>query len=237
MVLMSLRRAVGIAALLTLPVAAQDSPVVVLPPRPEAIVAPGASAVAPPSVQAASCPPTGRPGLFNRRSRHAERKRHLQETFLGYPEEFNEWPLGQPLYAHGRTMVANGAAARLILNHYDFVGDTTELNYRGRDKLESIAAQLPASFAPVIIERTPWAPRVEQARRLAILSKLAEGPFPVPAERVVIGPGIAGGLRGREAILVDAYRPNLFAGGGVGGAAAGFDASGLSSSSGGSPTR
>jgi hypothetical protein len=220
-----LRRAVALGFLVALPAAAQDNPAIVRPPSSPMVLVPGGGLVPAPVTEDA--PATARPGLFGWRRRHAERKRHLQEKVLGYPEEFNEWPLGQALYGLGRTQVANGAAARMIFNHYDFVGDTDELNTRGRDKLGAVISLLPSSFAPVIVERTPWAPSVAESRRLAILGKLADGQFPVPAERVVVGPAVAEGLSGREAVLVNQSRQTLFYGDGGGVPNGGMDASGL----------
>ncbi len=222
-------RALAAGAIMALPAAAQDVPIVATPAGEV-----GEAVGGPSTAQAAPCPPDERPGLFGWRRRHAERKRHFQENFCGLPEEFNEWPLGQALYGLNRTAVANGAAARMIFNHADFVGDTAELNYRGRDKLMAVAAQLPASFAPVIIERTPRTPGVDEVRRLAVLGKLAAGPFPVPSERVVVGPAIARGLGPQEAVIVYGNRLGQFqAGGGdvTGGGTPGgaLDESGLSS--------
>jgi len=212
--------------LLALPASAQDAPIVVTPPSGMTLIPDGAVFEGP--VIEVPPPAVERSGLFGWRRKHAEKKRHWQEHVLGYPDEFNEWPLGQALYAHGRTEVANGQAARMILNEYDFVGKDTQLNFRGEQKFAAIAAQLPSSFSPLIIEQTEWDPRVADARRVAILSKLAQGPFPVPAERVVVGPAVPNGLRGKEAVKVDALRQNLFFGAGGGGTVGGFDASGLS---------
>src|SRR5262245_29498500 len=39
-------------------------------------------------------------------------KARCQAKFLGYPEEFNEWPLGWSLYTNNNIQVANGYAAR-----------------------------------------------------------------------------------------------------------------------------
>lgn len=214
------------------PASAQDSPIVENPQTDGGVVFRQNPSGMPTSPVAAPCPTPDRPGMLGWRRRHAERKRHLQETFLGYPEEFNEWPLGWALYSHGRTEVANGEAARLIFNHYDFVGDTAELNTRGRDKLTSISAQLNATFAPVIIERNQTVPGLDERRKLSVLNLLAQGPFPVPAERVVIGPAIAPGLRGQEAERVNGFRQTLFYGAGGGISGGGFDTSGLSGTTG-----
>ncbi len=225
------RRALAAGALLALPASAQEAPAVIVPPGgtvplPAGTVFEGpAIEVPPPSVE--------RPGLFGWRRRHADKKRHYQEHFLGYPEEFNEWPLGQTVYTHGRTMAANGRAARMILNEYDFVGGETELNDRGQQKLAAIEAQLPVNFAPLIVEQTAWDPSVAEARRVAILNRLARGPFPVPEERVVVGPAISNGLIGKEAYKVGGMRQKEFTSDNGGGSASGLDGSGVSNPVGG----
>ncbi len=43
---------------------------------------------------------------------------------------------------------------------------------------------------------------LDQKRRTVLLAQLAQGTFPVPAERVVIGPSIAYGMTGFEAVNV-----------------------------------
>jgi hypothetical protein len=197
------------------PATAQDAPV---PAEPEPLPAPKAAAglaMAPPSgeshqpalqpihVPETALPvPRGAPRLgFWWRSRLA-----LQECFLGFKEEFKAPPLGHWLYLHGKTMVANGDAARMVLYNYDFVEGCDRLNPRGKDQLAKIAALLPTNFCPVVIERIPCNPALAEARRLAVLNELTHGPFPVPPERVVIGPPLAVGLAGREATII---YPNL----------------------------
>jgi hypothetical protein len=122
---------------------------------------------------------------------------------MGYPEEFEEVPFGAFLYAHGRTMVANGTAARMVLYQYDFVDGQPQLKPRGYDQLAKIAHLLEISPAPLVIERTPCLPGLAEARRLAVLDELARHlPHPIPPERVVVGPPLAIGLSGREAEIV-----------------------------------
>jgi hypothetical protein len=162
-------------------------------------------------------------------------KRRLQECALGYPEEFNEWPLGSSLYAHGRTQVANGNAARMVFYHYDFVDGSSQLNVRGRDKLARVAQSLPVTFFPVVIERTASTRGLDEQRRVGVLAELSGSRFPIPPERVVIGPPIAAGLAGYEAIYVYGNQLGALRGtgaGGVGGysGTAGLDGGGLSGS-------
>jgi hypothetical protein len=154
---------------------------------------------------------------------------------LGYAEEFNEWPLGQTVYAHARTQVANGLAARMVFYHYDFVDGTSELNVRGRDKLAMIASVLPTNFYPVVVERTPKEPGLDTSRRSTVVAALARGSFPVAPERVVIGPSIANGMTGVEALLIYGDQlQNLASGGAIGGAStAGFVGGGLGFTAGG----
>jgi len=126
----------------------------------------------------------------------------LQDCFLGYPGEFSAPPLGQFLYEHGKTQVANGTAARMTLYHYDFVEGRNALNQRGKDQLAKIAALLPHNFFPVVVERTPEAPDLAEARRLLVLNELARSSFPIPRERVMVGVPMAEGLSGVEAEIV-----------------------------------
>ncbi|MGC1720662.1 MAG: hypothetical protein WA746_16910 [Isosphaeraceae bacterium] len=228
---------------------AQEAPVASAPlpaPTLPGAVAEGMLPAGPFDSPPTAVPPAGmctcgnRRGLSRWRWHRTQCKQYLEEHFLGYAEEFNEWPLGEALYAHARTQVANGLAARMVFHHYDFVDGTSQLNLRGCDKLAAVAATLPTTFFPVVVERTPTEPGLDQSRRLTLLAQLAQGTFPVPAERVVIGPRIANGMTGYEAVNVIYPRQlrNLSSGGLIGAGAAsgfvgggqGFDAGGLSGS-------
>jgi hypothetical protein len=98
--------------------------------------------------------------------------------------------------------VANGNASRAVFYHYDFEDGGAALNVRGRDKLAKLAYMLPSSFSPIVIERTPRTPGLDEQRRSLLVAELSTARFCVPAERVVIGPPIAEGLTGVEAIYV-----------------------------------
>jgi hypothetical protein len=129
-------------------------------------------------------------------------KRNWQACWIGFPEEWRAPPLGASVYLNGKTMVANGEAARMVLYHYDFEEGGVRLNQRGHDQLAKIACMLPANFFPVVIERTPELPGLAQARRMSVLQELAQGSFPVPPERVVVGEPAVPGLRGVEAEVI-----------------------------------
>jgi hypothetical protein len=100
---------------------------------------------------------------------------------------------------HGQTEVTNGEAARMVLYHYDFVEGSDQLKPRGKYQLAKITALLPLNFNPLIIEASPEAPALDEARRVAVVRELAVGPFPVPAERVVIGRPLSIPLEGADA--------------------------------------
>ncbi|HMF11150.1 MAG TPA: hypothetical protein VKE94_02560 [Gemmataceae bacterium] len=121
---------------------------------------------------------------------------------LGFESEFEPAPFGASVYATYRSHVANGEAARMVLHHYDFVGDTATLNTKGQDQVAKIAAMLAHNAFPVIVERTPCNPAIAEARRLAVLKQFGQGGIPIPPERVVIGPSIGNGLRGGEAEII-----------------------------------
>jgi hypothetical protein len=141
----------------------------------------------------------GRPLNFHERC-----KANAQACFLGFPEYFNAPPLGASIDAAYRTHVANGDAARMVLYQYDFDATGAHLTLRGRDRLAQIASMLPCNNFPIVIERTLCDPRLAEKRREFVLNELALGPFPVPPERVLIGPPLANGLSGKEAALIAA---------------------------------
>ena len=109
---------------------------------------------------------------------------------------------------------------------------------------QAIAATLPATFLPVVVERASAAPGPNQSRRSALLDQsrrsalvalLGQGSFPVPPERVVIGPRIANGMTGVESTLIYGRQLSNLSSGGSGGsagagAASGLDGGGLSGS-------
>ena len=128
--------------------------------------------------------------------------RRLQGRIFGYPEEFEPRPLGSALYEANKIMTANAAEAGLILHRFDFLEGSAELSPRGGDQLAKVAAQLAVCPFPLIVERTPDDPALAEARRFAVLARLARGPSPVPSERVVVGVPRAHGLSGPDAQVI-----------------------------------
>lgn len=106
-------------------------------------------------------------------------------------------PLGASLHALAERQIASGEAASLVLYRYDFETGA-ELNAAGQDRLARIVERLPRSLAPLLIEPTPGDPQLAERRREAILQALQKSSFPVPAERVLVGAPVAGGLAGLQ---------------------------------------
>ena len=201
--------------------------------------APAPAVGAPGPADPVGCDCGNRRGLSRWMRHKVHSRRHIERAFVGFREEFNEWPLGAALYTNCRIQTANAEAAHLVFHHFDFVDQTAKLNVRGMDRIREIAPILPVSFAPVIIERTPTRPELAEARRSVVLAELARCQFPVPEERVVIGPSPSIGRDGVEEVIIygnilggtasgTGFRTGGAGGGGGGGGPTGFDGSGLS---------
>src|SRR5205814_1556510 len=81
--------------------------------------------------------------------------------------------------------------ARRRLYEYDILCSTEQLNLRGKDRRFQIALLMGHNTHPIVIERSPHAPGLAEARRMAVLLALNQCPVPVPPERVVIGHPLA----------------------------------------------
>ena len=232
-----------------MPTAAQEFPGIPAPILTDSPIAPEAGAHPAFGHEAAGPVPVedGGPGhrhglLARWKDHHRRTKLHLQESALGFPVEFHEPSLGHFVYAHGRTQVANADAAQMVLYDYDFIPGTDQLSVRGHDRLARIASQMPATFFPLVIEWTPRLPGLDLLRRQSVLASLAAGPFPVPAERVVIGPAMARDLSGTDAELINQNlmiqtMTNGTLGGVGGGAIGGTSGQGFGSSGPSQPSR
>ncbi len=126
----------------------------------------------------------------------------VSESYHGYPEEYDEPPLGTFVYAHGEAMVANGDAARLVLYDYDFVDCGDHLNDAGRERLARLACLLAETSCPLVVERLPGGQALSEARRAAVLAELGQLGYAVPPERVVVASPLNKGLRGVEAEVI-----------------------------------
>jgi hypothetical protein len=111
------------------------------------------------------------------------------------------FPLGQVTDSHWDTQMTNAQASSFIFYDHEFLGDTVKLNVLGQKHLVQVAIRLRHVPFPVIVEETPnhKNPRLDAARRQAIIDRLAELGLRDCDCRVVIAPAIAEGVMGPEA--------------------------------------
>ncbi len=133
------------------------------------------------------------------------KKACLQETHWGYPEEFEERPLGACVWAAQKTQVVNGMHAQMVLYHYDFhegpTPATATLNPHGLRRLHEMVVMLQSNLWPVVIQPT-GNPLLDSARRDRILELLREQTGAVPEEWVVVREPHPVGLSGEEAVAI-----------------------------------
>lgn len=113
-----------------------------------------------------------------------------------------EPPFGGSYHSTMRAQIAKGEAALMVLHQFDFVPGEAALNYRGRLRLQRIAQLVLQNPFPIIIEAGRHDPALDAARRAGVVSELARMPFPVPAERVVVGQSPSRGLDGIDAEII-----------------------------------
>ncbi|MSR59214.1 MAG: hypothetical protein EXS05_16485 [Planctomycetaceae bacterium] len=199
--------------------------------------APGAE-TAPPVCYEPYCPPRRLGAIARWRQRC---RAHAQDKYWGYPEEFQDAPLGTMVNAHIAASVARGQAARMVLHQFDFFPDSDQLKPRGKTQVAKIGTWLSMNPFPVLVEPSGIDPQLDEARRLAVWHELAGCPCPIPSERVVVAYAPSRGLEGVEAQIIDRNRLSQTAargvggggGGGAGGAGGGSGAAGSSGMSGG----
>lgn len=93
-------------------------------------------------------------------------KPRMQFSHWGYPEYFEEMPLGTAVESHKLVQISKSWAARSVLYRYDFRDDDVMLNAQGERRLR----QLTTAYAcwmqyPLIVEATPERPHLANARR------------------------------------------------------------------------
>lgn len=130
-------------------------------------------------------------------------KARCRERSWGYPEEFEPAPLGAAVNANASMQTAQGQVARMVLRHYDFVPTTDQLKPRSKAALLKYGEWACHGAGPLLIEPTPGRPDLDEARRVAVLNELHQGPFALPPELIAIGIPGGGGLRGAEALVVE----------------------------------
>lgn len=110
-------------------------------------------------------------------------------------------PLGSTVRAHYEQMQTNGEAVDFVINEVDFVRESAALTPNGRDHILEIAARMPSSPFPVVIERTRnnADPELDAIRQQLVVQVLSDLGSPDANSRVFIATPYGPGYTGREA--------------------------------------
>lgn len=128
-------------------------------------------------------------------------KPRMQFTHWGYPEYFEEMPLGTAVGSHKLVQISKGWAARSVLYRYDFRDGAVRLNTQGERRLRQLTNAYSCwMHHPLIIEATPEHPHLANARRDHIAELLQDHGFPAQVEV-----GVPTGFMptGEEALLMN----------------------------------
>lgn len=123
----------------------------------------------------------------------------FHDKFAGWPENFNEPPLGHYKSQIFGQQVAKADAHRFQLYQSDFVGKTTTLSPSGAHRLTQMVVRLRCVDHPLLVEWSPDNPGLASARRSSIETLLKQAGQPLLASRVVVSPSPYPGLPGAEA--------------------------------------
>jgi hypothetical protein len=116
------------------------------------------------------------------------------------PEHDRPFPLGAVTDAHWETQQTNAEAADFVMYDHEFKGDTAELAPGAKRHLEQMALRLEHVPFPIVIEQTQHnaEPRLDRARRHAVVEHLARMGLPNVENRIVIAPAFAEGFTASE---------------------------------------
>jgi hypothetical protein len=123
----------------------------------------------------------------------------LQDGLIGYPEEFNEPPVGFFIHETYKVMSAKADPHRFTLYKTDFLPGTNLFSPVGATRFNLMAARVTRWPGAILIEWSPDEPGLAEARRAAVVSLFERAHIPVTADRVVIAPSPFPGLLGVDA--------------------------------------
>ncbi|WP_146506734.1 hypothetical protein [Thalassoglobus neptunius] len=110
-------------------------------------------------------------------------------------------PLGSTIRAFDQVMETNAEATDFIFHRNDFVTQTARLTPDGRDKIIEVAARMPNTPFPVLVERSEnnSNPELDALRRALIARILTDLGNEDAQIRTVVAPAYGPGYTGREA--------------------------------------
>ncbi|PHS11691.1 MAG: hypothetical protein COA78_09255 [Blastopirellula sp.] len=127
----------------------------------------------------------------------------LKRFHSGY--NFNDRPFGSYYYQIQHAHIASGMAKQLVLYQYDFKNEiqaSHTLNEYGEAQLGKLAERVMRLGQPVVIQKSPQGPELDEKRRAHVVTQLAKHEISadmVVVQRVLIsGLGAAGETMGNQ---------------------------------------
>ena len=110
-------------------------------------------------------------------------------------------PLGAISRAHWHTMETNGEASDFVIYRNEFVDNSSELSPYGRDHVMEIAARMPSTPFPVIVQRSlnNADPELDANRRNLVVQVLTDLGAGDAAQRTVVSQPYSDGINSLEA--------------------------------------
>jgi hypothetical protein len=122
-----------------------------------------------------------------------------QAKWWGYPEEFNELPLGVAVNSALELQVARAKDARLTLYDYDFVDGAPTLKHRGRTRVKELAKLAKQCGGTITIEST----RSDlDSQRLFAIQAMATDSLGLHPDQIAVASPMAAGIDGEQASII-----------------------------------
>lgn len=134
-------------------------------------------------------------------------------------------PLGSISRAHWHTMETNGESSDFVLYRNEFVDGASEMSPYGRDHIMEIAARMPATPFPVLVQRSEnnSNPELDAARRDHVVRVLCQLGNTDADSRTVVSQPYSDGINSLEAEQDRTrFRASRLNAGGFGGRGGGF---------------
>jgi len=110
-------------------------------------------------------------------------------------------PLGAVSRAHWHTMETNGEASDFVIHRNEFVDNSSELSPYGRDHIMEIAARMPSTPFPVLVQRSDnnSDPELDAVRRNLVVRVLTDLGAADAERRTVVSQPYSNGINAVEA--------------------------------------
>ena len=125
-------------------------------------------------------------------------KNHYPATRYAIPDVM---PLGSIVRSHWHVMETNAEASDFVIYRCEFVDNSSELTPAGQSHIAEIAARMPSTPFPVIVQQTQnnSDPELDQIRRDLVIRVLSDLGVPDAARRTYVSQAYGKGINSMEA--------------------------------------